>query len=62
MPSATKIRRMADMEKGQVKRKSGPTGTDEEAEAKAMEKWLRIVDKPLAKEKGDREDAEARDE
>lgn len=53
---------MADMEKGQVKRKSGPTGTDEEAEAKAMEKWLRIVDKPLAKEKGDREDAEARDE
>jgi len=25
---------------------------DEEAETKAIEKWLRMVDKPLAKKKG----------
>jgi len=33
---------------------------DEEAETKAIEKWLRMVDKPLAK-KRDKKDAEPRD-
>ena len=27
---------------------------DEEAETKAIEKWLRMVDKPLAAKKGDK--------
>ena len=35
---------------------------DEEAETKAIEKWLRMVDKPLAKKKGDKKDAEPREE
>ncbi len=30
---------------------------DEEAETKAIEKWLRMVDKPLAKKEGDKKDA-----
>ena len=34
---------------------------DEEAETKAIEKWLRMVDKPLAKKKADKKDAEPRD-
>ena len=60
MPFAAKILRMAGMEKGQVKRKSGQTGTGEEAETKAIQNWLRSMDKPLTKEKPDREDPEAR--
>ncbi len=35
---------------------------DEEAETKAIEKWLRMVDKPLAKKEGDKKDAEPREE
>ena len=34
----------------------------EEAETKAIEKWLRIVDKPLAKKEADKKDAEPREE
>ncbi len=29
---------------------------DEETETKAIEKWLRMVDKPLATKKGDKKD------
>ena len=35
---------------------------NEEAETKAIEKWLRMVDKPLATKKGDNKDTEPRDE
>ena len=35
---------------------------NEEAETKAIEKWLRMVDKPLATKKGDKKDAEPREE
>ena len=34
---------------------------DKEAETKAIEKWLRVVDKPLETKKGDKKDAEPRD-
>jgi hypothetical protein len=34
---------------------------DEEAETKAIEKWLRMVDKPLATKKGGNKDAKPRD-
>jgi hypothetical protein len=30
---------------------------DEEAQTKAIEKWLRTVDKPLAKKEGDNKEA-----
>jgi len=32
---------------------------NEEAETKAIEKWLRMVDQPLATKKGDKKDAES---
>lgn len=35
---------------------------DEEAETKAIEKWLRMVDEPLTKKKEDQKDAEPREE
>ncbi len=35
---------------------------DKETETKQIEKWLRMVDKPLAKKEGDKKDAEPRDE
>jgi hypothetical protein len=35
---------------------------DEEAETKAIQKWLRMVDKPLATKKGDNKDAKPRGE
>ena len=35
---------------------------DEETEIKAIQKWLRIVDKPLATKEGDKRDAEPRGE
>jgi len=35
---------------------------DEEAETKAIEKWLRMVDKPLATKKRDKKDAKPREE
>ena len=35
---------------------------DKEAETKAREKWLRMVDKPLAKKEADKKDAEPREE
>ncbi len=35
---------------------------NEEAETKAIEKWLRIVDKPLVTKEGDKKDAEPREE
>ena len=38
------------------------TDMDEEAETKAIEKWLRMVDKPLETKEGDKKDAEPRDE
>jgi len=53
---------MTNMERSQVKRESGPTATDKEAETKAIQNWLRLMDKPLAKEKPDREDTEPRGE
>ena len=34
---------------------------DEEAETKAIEKWLRTVDKPLEKKEVDKKDAKPRD-
>ena len=38
------------------------TNMDEEAEIKAIEKWLRIVDKPLETTEGDKKNAEPREE
>ena len=38
------------------------TDMDEEAETKAIEKWLRMVDKPLATKEEDKKHAEPRDE
>ena len=35
---------------------------DEEIETKAIEEWLRMVDKPLAKKEADKKYAEPRDE
>ena len=35
---------------------------DEEAETEAIEKWLRMVDKPLGEKKRDKKDAEPREE
>jgi len=35
---------------------------DKEAETKAIEKWLRMVDKPLAKKDTDNKEAEPREE
>jgi len=35
---------------------------DEDAETKTIEKWLRMVDKPLAKKEGDKKDAKPREE
>ena len=35
---------------------------DEEAETKAIEKWLRMVDKPLATKEADNKDTEPREE
>jgi len=34
--------------------------TKEEAETKAIEKWLRMVDKPLATKEGDRGETESK--
>ena len=34
----------------------------EEAETKAIEKWLRMVDRPLATKEGDNKEVEPRDE
>jgi len=35
---------------------------DKEAETKAIEKWLRKVDKPLTKKEADKKDEEPREE
>ncbi len=35
---------------------------DEETETKQIEKWLRMVDKPLAEKEADKKDAEPREE
>jgi len=35
---------------------------DEKAQTEAIRKWLRMVDKPLAKKEGDNKDAKPRDE
>ena len=35
---------------------------NEEAETKAIEKWLRMVDKPLATKEGDRQQTESQKE
>jgi hypothetical protein len=51
---------MAKHKKAGVEPKAGLTGMGEEAETKAIQNWLRGMDKPLAKEKPDREDAEPR--
>lgn len=45
---------MAKQKKPRVKRKSGPTGMDQEAEARALAEWLRMVDKPLGIKEGDK--------
>jgi hypothetical protein len=44
---------MGKQKKPRVKRKSGLTVTDAEAETKGMEDWLRTTDKPLAIKEGD---------
>jgi hypothetical protein len=41
LPFTAKIFRMTGMERGQVKRESGPSSADEQAETKAIENWLR---------------------
>ncbi len=38
------------------------TDMDEEAETKAIEKWLRMVDETLATKEGNKKDAEPKDE
>ena len=38
------------------------TVMDEEAETKAIQEWLRMVDKPLERKKRDKKDAEPKDE
>ena len=38
------------------------TNMDDEAETKAIEEWLRMGDKPLATEEGDKKDTEPREE
>ena len=38
------------------------TDMDEETETKAIEKWLRMVDKPLGTKEADKKDAEPRNE
>ena len=53
---------MAKDKKPRAKPESGPTGTDEQAETKAIENWPRGVDRPLAKEKEDTEDTVPRGE
>jgi len=53
---------MAKQKEPRDKRESGMTGPGEEAETKAIESWLRITDKPLAKEKRDRQDPEPRED
>ena len=35
---------------------------DEETVTKAIEKWLRMVDRPLGTKEGEKKDAEPRDE
>ncbi len=35
---------------------------DEEVETKAIEKWLRMVDKPLGKKEGDNKDVKSKDD
>ena len=35
---------------------------DEETETKMIDKWLRMVDKPLEKKEADKKDAEPREE
>ena len=45
-----------------VRRESALTGADEEAKTKAIENWLRTVDRPLAKDRSDRTDAKLNDE
>ncbi len=35
---------------------------DEEAEIKAIQKWLRMVDKPMGTKEADKKDAEPKDE
>jgi len=42
---------MAKKKKQRVKPKSGLTGTDEEAETKRIQDWLRMVEKPLARKR-----------
>ena len=53
---------MAKQKKPAVRRESGLTVADEEAETKAIGNWLRTVDKPLAKGKQGREDPEPSEE
>ena len=53
---------MAKQKKRRVKRKPEPTVMDEDPETKAIRDWLRMADKPLAKEEGDRDNTEPRDE
>lgn len=45
---------MAKQKKRRVKHKSERTGMDKDAETTAIDKWLRMLDKPLEKKEGDK--------
>jgi hypothetical protein len=45
---------MTRQKKPRVKRKSGLTGVDQEAEARALVGWLQMVDRPLGIKEGDK--------
>ena len=49
---------MTKEKKPRVRHKPGQNVAYEEAETKAIEKWLRVTDKPLVKEKPDRKGRE----
>lgn len=53
---------MARRKKSSVKRESEPTGTGEVADTKAIQNWLRVTDRPLAKNEGERRDVEPKDQ
>lgn len=53
---------MARQKKPRVKRESALASTAREAETKAIQNWLRGMDTPLVKEKGNREAPEPKEE
>jgi len=49
---------MAKRQKPRVKGESVPSGPGEVADTKTVQEWLRFVDRPMATEDTDRENAE----